>query len=407
MASPDIVVSPVDGKSDLKAFINLPKRLYAGHKGYVAHLNVERKEAFTPGKNPLFGHVEVQFFLARRAGRVVGRITAQVDRAYLERYADDTGHFGCLVAEDDPAIFAALFAAAEGWLRSKGMKRATGPFSLSVNEEVGLLVWGFDSRPVLLVPYDPPYAGARVEGCGYAKIKDLFSYDYDVQNAPETIGAKLMARAGMAGRVKVRTANMKMFDAEVRTLVGIFNDAWSDNWGFVPFTQAEIDHASKAFGPVIVPDLAVFVEVDDEAVAFIVALTNLNEAIDDFNGRLDPINLAKLLWRLKIAGVGSTRVPLMGVKKKFRNHPLMGAGLAMMAIDHAARQRQAAGQDQRRAGLDPRGQQGDQQHHPLRGRGALQDPSPLREGAGVNAPPSPGAAPAGTRPSPPSPTAPS
>ena len=199
---------------------------------------------------------------------------------------------------------------------------------------VGLLVWGFDSRPVLMVPYDPPYAGSRVEGCGYAKIKDLFSYDYDVQNAPETIGAKLMARAGMAGRVKVRTANMKMFDAEVRTLVGIFNDAWSDNWGFVPFTQAEIDHAAKAFGPVIVPDLAVFVEVDDEAVAFIVALTNLNEAIAEFNGSLNPINLVKLLWRLKIAGVGSTRVPLMGVKKKFRNHPLMGAGLAMMAIDH-------------------------------------------------------------------------
>ena len=137
-----------------------------------------------------------------------------------------------------------------------------------------------------MVPYDPPYAGARVEACGYAKIKDLFSYDYDVQNAPETIGAKLMARAGMAGRVKVRTANMKMFDAEVRTLVGIFNDAWSDNWGFVPFTQAEIDHASKAFGPVIVPELAVFVEVDDEAVAFIVALTNLNEAIEEFNGSL-------------------------------------------------------------------------------------------------------------------------
>ena len=369
--------------------------------------NVERQEAFSPKKNPLFRHVEVQFFLARRAGRVVGRITAQIDRAYLERYADDTGHFGCLVAEDDPAIFAALFAAAEDWLRAKGMKRATGPFSLSVNEEVGLLVWGFDSRPVLMVPYDPPYAGARVEGCGYAKIKDLFSYDYDVQNAPETIGAKLMARAGMAGRVKVRTANMKMFDAEVRTLVGIFNDAWSDNWGFVPFTQAEIDHASKAFGPVIVPELAVFVEVDDEAVAFIVALTNLNEAIEDFNGRLGPLNLAKLLWRLKIAGVGSTRVPLMGVKKKFRNHPLMGAGLAMMAIDQLRAERQAAGQDQRRAGLDPRGQQGDQQHHPLGRRGALQDPSPLREGAGVNAPPSPVVAPAGTRPSLPSPTAPS
>jgi len=333
MAASDIVVSPVASKADLKAFIDLPKRLFVGHKGYVPHLNSERQEAFSPAKNPLFKHVQVQFFLARRRGRVVGRIAAQIDGAYLERYADGTGHFGCIAAEDDPTIFAALFASAEGWLRDKGMKRITGPFSLSVNEEVGLLVWGFDSRPMLMVPYDPPYAGPQVEACGYAKVKDLFSYDYDVQNAPETIGKKLMARAGMAGRVKVRTANMKMFDAEVRTVVNIFNDAWSDNWGFVPFTQAEIDHASKAFGPVIVPDLCVFVEVDDEAVAFIVALTNLNEAIEEFGGRLGPLNLTKLLWRLKIVGVNSTRVPLMGVRKKYRNHPLMGAGLAMMAID--------------------------------------------------------------------------
>src|SRR4029450_6614737 len=116
MASSDIVVMPVSGKSDLKAFMDLPKRLYAGHKGYIPHLDSERREAFTPGKNPLFGHVEVQFFLARRAGRVVGRIAAQVDRAYLERYADDTGHFGCLAAEDAPAILAALFAAAPTWM---------------------------------------------------------------------------------------------------------------------------------------------------------------------------------------------------------------------------------------------------------------------------------------------------
>ena len=289
MASSDIVVSPVESKADLNAFIALPRRLYAGHKGYIAPLDLERREAFTPGKNPLFEHVEVRFFLARRGGKVVGRISAQIDRAHLERYADSTGNFGCLVAEDDPAIFAALFVAAEGWLLGKGMKRATGPFSLSVNEEVGLLVHGFDSRPVLMVPYDPPYAGPRVEACGYLKAKDVFSYDYDVQNAPETIGAKLLARGGLEGRVKVRTANMKMFDAEVRTLVAIFNDAWSDNWGFVPFTQAEIDHASKAFGPVIVPELAVFVDVDDETVAFIVALTNLYEAIEEFDGKLGPL----------------------------------------------------------------------------------------------------------------------
>jgi hypothetical protein len=333
MTSSDIVVTQVDGKSDLKAFIDLPKRLFNGQPGYTAHLNSERQEAYSPKKNPLFQHVEVQFFLARRAGKVVGRISAQIDKAYLERYADSTGHIGSIVAEDDLAIFQALFKEAEAWLRARGMIRATGPFSLSVNEEVGLLVWGFDSRSILLVPWDPPYAGPRVEACGYKKIKDLYSYDYDVQNAPETIGRKLLGRAGMGDQVKVRTLNMKMFDAEVRTLVGVFNDAWSDNWGFVPFTQAEIDHAAKAFGPVIIPELVVFIDVDDETVAFIVALANLNEAIAGFNGALNPINLVKLLWRLKIAGTGSMRVPLMGVKKKFRNHPLMGAGLAMMAID--------------------------------------------------------------------------
>ena len=333
MSGSSLFVSPVATRADLKAFIALPRRLYAGHKGYVAHLNMERGEAFSPKKNPLFGHTEVLFFLARHGDRVVGRISAQIDRAHLERYADSTGLFGCLAAEDDPEIFSALFAAAEGWLRAKGMIRAMGPFSLSVNEEVGLLIDGFDSRSVLMSPYDPPYAGGRVDGCGYRKIKDLYSYDYDVQNAPETIGRKLMARAGIADRVKVRTVDMKNFDAEVRTLVGIFNDAWSDNWGFVPFTQAEIDHAAKAFGPVIVPELAVFVDVDDETVAFIVALANINEAIRDFDGTLGPVNLVKLLWRLKVSGVATTRVPLMGVKKKFRNHPLLGAGLAMMVID--------------------------------------------------------------------------
>lgn len=328
-----LIVSPIASKADLKAFIALPRRLYAGHKGYVAHLNMERAEAFSPKKNPLFKHTEVKFFLARRGERVVGRISAQIDRAYLERYADSTGLFGCLAAEDDPAVFDALFAAAEGWLRAKGMIRAIGPFSLSVNEEVGLLIDGFDARSVLMSPYDPPYAGGRVDGCGYAKIKDLYSYDYDIQNAPETIGRKLMARAGIGDRVKVRSAQMKDFDAEVRTLVGIFNDAWSDNWGFVPFTQAEIDHAAKALKQVVVPELAIFVDVDGETVAFIVALANINEAIRDFDGALGPVNLAKLLWRLKVSGTSTVRVPLMGVKKKFRNHPLLGAGLAMMVID--------------------------------------------------------------------------
>ena len=271
--------------------------------------------------------------------RSVGRISAQVDRAHLERYNDSTGHFGCLAAEDDPAIFAALFAAAEGWLQAKGMKRATGPFSLSVNEEVGLLVDGFDSRPVLLVPYDPPYAGPRVEACGYAEGQGrlLLRLRRPERARDDRRQAARRAR-GLDGRVKVRTANMKMFDAEVRTLVGIFNDAWSDNWGFVPFTQAEIDHASKALRP---GDRARTRGVrrrrrrERWPSSWRSPTSTRRSSSSTASSAL--INLAKLLWRLKIAGVGSTRVPLMGVKKKFRNHPLLGAGLAMIAIDHCGR----------------------------------------------------------------------
>lgn len=328
-----VVVTPVASKADLRDFIALPRRLYAGHAGYAAPLDIERRDALTPGRNPLLEHVEAHYLLARRAGRVVGRISAQRDALHLERHADATGHFGCLAAEDDPEVFAALVGAAEAWLRSKGATRVTGPFSLSINEEVGLLVHGFDSRPMLMVPYDPPYAGPRLEACGYARLKDVLSYDYDVANAPPTIGARLLARGGLAGRVTVRTADMRRFDAEVRTLVDVFNDAWSDNWGFVPFTRAEIEHAAKALRPVIVPELAVFVDVDGETVAFILALANLAEAIAPFDGRLTPWNLARLLWRLRVTGVRSTRVPLMGVRKAYRGHPLLGAGLAMIAID--------------------------------------------------------------------------
>jgi len=333
MAAGDIVITPVETKSDLNAFIQLPKRLYDGHAGFVPHLDVERQEALSPAKNPVFSHLEARFFLARRGGEVVGRISAQIDRAHLEHHKDDTGFFGLLAAEDDGAIFAALLGAAEAWVRERGMKRIAGPFSLSINEEVGLMVEGFEAPSFLMVPYDPPWAGGRVEACGYTKLKDVFSYAYAPQTAPVTIGAKLIERAGLGGRMKVRTLNTRMFDAEVRTLVSIFNDAWSDNWGFVPFTQAEIDHAAKALRPVIVPEMAVFIDLDDETVAFILALTNLNEAIADFNGKLNVFTLPKLLWRLKIAGVPSSRVPLMGVKSRFRNHPTLGAGLAMVAID--------------------------------------------------------------------------
>ncbi len=327
----DILVTPVAGKSDLRRFIELPIRLYRGHQGYAPHLTMERFDAFSRKKNPHFHHADAEFFLARRNGEVVGRILAQVDHAHLKQQNDATGHFGLLDAEDDPAIFAALLRAAEDWLRARGMKAIAGPYSVSINDEVGQMVSGFDERSMLLMPYGPPYAPARIEQAGYGKLMDLYSYEYDVRKAPVTIGHKLIERYAK-GRVKVRPVNMSRFADELLVAIDIFNDAWQDNWGFVPITREEMQAAAKTMKPLVDPRLIWLAELDDKPVAMILTLPNLNEAIADMEGKLFPFNWAKLLWRLKVKRVRTGRVALMGVRMSLRHSPL-GAALAMMVID--------------------------------------------------------------------------
>lgn len=327
----DILVTPVAGKSDLRRFIELPIRLYRGHKGYAPHLTMERFDAFSRKKNPHFHHADAEFFLARRNGEVVGRILAQVDHAHLKQQNDATGHFGLLDAQDDPAIFAALLRAAEDWLRVRGMKAIAGPYSVSINDEVGQMVRGFDERSMLLMPYGPPHAPARIEQAGYGKLMDLYSYEYDVRKAPVTIGHKLIERYAK-GRVRVRPVDMSRFAEELLMAIDIFNDAWQDNWGFVPITREEMQAAAKTMKPLVDPRLIWLAELDDKPVAMILTLPNLNEAIADMEGKLFPFNWAKLLWRLKVKRVKTGRVALMGVRMSLRHSPL-GAALAMMVID--------------------------------------------------------------------------
>lgn len=327
----ELTIEAVEGGRALDDFITLPNRLYRGHKGFVPQLSFERRLTLRFDKNPYFQHAKGCYFLARRDGRVVGRISAQVDQMYLQRYHDQTGHFGMIDAEDDPAIFAALLGAAEEWVRRQGMTRITGPFNLSINEEIGVQITGFDERSMLLMGYNPPYTAPRVEAQGYTKLKDVIAYDYDIMNSPPTIGRKLVERYA-AGRVRLRRVDMKNFDAEVRSLLGIFNDAWQDNWGFVPLTEEEVKLTAKTLKPLVVPDLVWFADLDGKPTAMILAIPNVNEAIADLNGSLLPLGWAKLLWRLKVRGLKSARVPLMGVRMALRNTPL-GAALAMMVID--------------------------------------------------------------------------
>lgn len=308
-----IEIVPVQGRALLGRFIRLPERLHRGDPHYIAPLHMERRDALTP-KNPFFGHAELQFWLARRDGRDVGRISAQIDHERLKIRPDAAGHFGMIAGEDDPAIFAALLGVAGEWLRARGMRRMEGPFNLNINEETGLLVDGFDTPPMLLMGHDKPYLAQRLEEQGLVKEKDVYAYLYDI-TADLPAGARRLADRPLPSDLTVRRLDFKRYNEEIRTVTEIFNDAWRGNWGFVPLTEAETDYLAKSLKPLLDPRLTGIVERRGEALGFLVCLPNLNEAIRGLNGRLLPFGWAKLLWRLKVAGVKTARVPLMGVKR--------------------------------------------------------------------------------------------
>lgn len=329
----EVAIVAVASAAELARFVRVPMRLNAGDPNYVAPLILERSEALTPKTNPFFAHAEVQLFLAVRAGRDVGRISAQIDHLAPSDGGPRAGHFGLIAAEDDPAVFAALFAAAEAWLISRGCARAQGPFNLSINEEVGLLVDGFDTPPMVMMGHDPRYAAARVEALGYRQIKDVYAYECQLSDDLPPPARKLVDRGPPAG-VRLRMLDMKRYDEEVATLTEILNDAWSGNWGFTPTTEAETAQLAKSLKMVVDRRLAWYAEIDGEIAGFIVILPNVNEAIRDLKGKLLPFGWAKLLWRLKVQGLKTARVPLMGVRRKF-GRTRRGQLLPFLLIDAA------------------------------------------------------------------------
>ncbi len=320
--SSGVRVVPVEGRRDLDRFIRLPARLYDGCKGFVAPLIMERRDVLRQDKNPYFRHGTAQYWLAWRGDRPVGRISAQVDQLYLERHGADVGHFGFLDADDDPEAFRALMNAAEQWLAARGMRRLLGPFNLSSNEECGLLIDGFEATPMLMMGFAPPYIERHLSALGFRKAKDLVAYDRAV-SAPLPPGVrKVAAKMAASDRVVIRPLDMSRYDNELKSVIDIFNDAWSENWGFIPFTEAEMRHAARSMRPLIRPDFVWLGEVDGEIACMIVCLPNLNEAIAGLNGRVLPLGWAKLLWRLRVAGLKSGRVLLMGLRKRHHRSAL-------------------------------------------------------------------------------------
>jgi len=327
--SGNLTVCEVTDRKQMDRFIRLPQRLYADDPNWVCPLHFEQKERFSQ-KNPFFQHARWRAWLATRNGLPVGRISAQIDALHQEKFADDTGHFGCLEAENDQGVFNALFAAAENWLRSEGMTRITGPFNLSINEECGLQIDGFDTPPRIMMVHGRPYYARAVEAAGFEKAVDLIAYHQHPDFQVPKVMQRLVRR--VADRVRIRPLNRKRLPAELELMRDIFNDAWSENWGMVPFTEAEFVEVGKAMALLIDDDFVQIAEVDGEPAAMIICLPNINEAIRDLNGSLLPLGWLKLLWRLKVRYPKSARIPLMGVRKKYHHTPF-GPALSYMITD--------------------------------------------------------------------------
>ena len=324
-------ITLVEAKSrqTVNDFLHLPERIYAGDAAWVAPLMFEQKQRVFENK-PLFAHCEVAAWVAYRDGMPVGRITAQLDQMQPEDEAGKIGYFGMLEAIDESAVFDALFETAQDWLRARGAASVRGPYNLSINEDLGLLVDNFEDPPFIMMGHAPRYYSGRVEEQGFEAVKDLLTYKVRPDFVAPDVMQKLATRASRT--VKIRTLDRKNKAADFEAMRDMFNDAWSDNWGFVPFTHEEFEETAKVLSLLLPDDFIQIAEIEGRPVAFITAFPNINELIGDLRGRLLPFGWAKLLWRIKVRGARSARVALMGVRKEYQ-YSRLGPTLAFLVID--------------------------------------------------------------------------
>ena len=313
-----LIIVPVETAADLDEFIKLPYRLHRDDPNWVPPLLMERRGTLDRDKSPYMKRATVQLWLAKRGSKIVGRISAQMDPFVEAERGPEEGHFGMIDAEDDITVFEALTKIAEDWLRERGATVIFGPLNLHINQEIGLLIDGRDTPPMLMMSHDFGYVTQYLEALGYEKVRDLNAFLWTIGEDMPAMMKAFEKRKPTDGLV-VRNIDMKNYREEVRTLGRIFNDAWSENWGFVPMSDDEVEHMANELRPVIVPELVYFVDMDGEPAAFLVCLPNLNEAIAGLNGKLLPFGWAKLLWRLKVRQVKSVRVALLGVRKQYLN----------------------------------------------------------------------------------------
>ena len=328
-------IRPVESKADRKVFVDFAWEVYRDDPAWIPPLKDEVHGLLSPKKNPWFEHARAQLWLAERDGKLVGRISAQVDDLVLEHMGQGTGQWGMFEALDADAA-AALIETAEDWLRTQGMTRSLGPFSLSIWDEPGLEIEGFAEPPTVMMGHHRPEYEKWVETAGYRKAKDLLTYEVDIASWWDPTISRLIAMGEKNSRIRIRQIDKSRFGDEAGLILGLLNDAWSDNWGFVPLTESEISYAGKKLKPIIFEELVRIAEYDGEPVAFMITIPDVNELIKDLNGELFPFNWAKLLWRLRKPRTARARVPLMGVAKRFHGSRL-ASQLAFMLIEFTRR----------------------------------------------------------------------
>ena len=334
----ELVIRPVRSTADRRAFVDLAWDIYRDDPAWVPPLKGEVHALLDPAKNPWFGHGRAELFLATRGGRTVGRISAQVDEL-VQPSMPQTGQWGFFDAMDGEAA-QSLIEAAEDWLRGQGMSHALGPISLSIWDEPGLLIEGFDEPPMVMMGHHRPAYRAWIEAAGYAKARDLHTFSLDIRIDMIPVIDRLIRSGEKNPRIRIRDVDKSNFDSEAAIILDILNDAWSDNWGFVPLTEAEIAYAGKKLKPIIVEDLVKIAEYDDGSgfrpAAFMITIPDVNSMIADLDGRLLPFGWARLLWRLRKVATNRVRVPLMGVRKAFQSSRL-ASQLAFMLIEYTRR----------------------------------------------------------------------
>ncbi|MET1757098.1 N-acetyltransferase [Novosphingobium sp. RD2P27] len=339
----ELIIEAVSDKAGRAAFVDYAYRRNAANPNWVANLRSEEIEKFTPGRNPFFDHARVQLFLARRAGKVVGRISAHIDELALKQPVEQgmgpgTGNWGAIEADDEAAAHA-LISRAEAWLREQGMTRVLAPMNLSVWEEPGLQVLGHDHAPMVMMAHHDAVYQSWIEGVGYTQAKRLYTYELDVRQEFPPLVQRIVSSGEKNAKIRVRQVVLREFARDAAIICDILNDAWSDNWGFVPFTEREIAHTGKKMKPLVHSDLILIAEYEGEPVAFMMTLPDLNKVQQRVNGRNGKPSLfgwIKLALWLRKPRPAEMRVPLMGVRKRLQSSRL-ASQLAFMMIEYIRR----------------------------------------------------------------------